>query len=414
MNRGYDYRKYSILYVDDEPQALKYFEKAFSRDFRIRTAPSAAEAWKIIQSDGDDIGVLITDQRMPAQSGVDLLERVRTHRPSVVRILTTAYSDLNSAIEAVNAGGAFRYVTKPWELAELKGVLLRAMEFFLVKQERDRLLSEKLSVLQRLLVMDRVRGLAALAASLSCRLQNSMGALKAYVRHAPFHESQAGNHDDAMQMDLWTLARTEGENLVTAVREVLRTTAKWDHFFDGEIDIRELVFRLVQQIEPIKAEDGVSFRVELSADVLPIRADVGMLERLLRTLIDRISDMDGEDRIINIRGSAVEVQPGINGVRLQITADGPEWRNGQVASLYSAVIPKRNWLMGIDMDVLSAFFVAHHHGGTMTIHRSEPLGPGFEVTLACNPEGTEETLIDADWFDQIFASLEEQPEVKVA
>jgi K+-sensing histidine kinase KdpD len=262
--------------------------------------------------------------------------------------------------------------------------------------------------------MDRVRGLAALAASLSCRLQNSMGALKAYVRHAPFHESQAGNHDDAMQMDLWTLARTEGENLVTAVREVLRTTAKWDHFFDGEIDIRELVFRLVQQIEPIKAEDGVSFRVELSADVLPIRADVGMLERLLRTLIDRISDMDGEDRIINIRGSAVEVQPGINGVRLQITADGPEWRNGQVASLYSAVIPKRNWLMGIDMDVLSAFFVAHHHGGTMTIHRSEPLGPGFEVTLACNPEGTEETLIDADWFDQIFASLEEQPEVKVA
>lgn len=412
MNRGYDYRKYAVLYVDDEPQALKYFEKAFSKDFRILTAPSAADAWDLIEQQGDQIGVLITDQRMPAETGVSLLERVRTLRPNVVRILTTAYTDLNSAIDAVNAGGAFRYVTKPWELAELKGILLRAMEFFLVKQDRDRLLNEKISVLQRLVVMDRVRGLAALAASLGCQIQNSTGALKAYVRQAPLEESQVFAGDDVSQLDLWSLARTEGENLVRAVREVLKCTSHWERYFETNVDVGAVVRHVIDQMETKKAEEGVSFRIE-TAPGLRVRADVNMLERLIRVLTDRIGDMDGDDRVITVRATPCEVRPGTSGVKLHVTSDGPNWRNGQVASLYSAVIPKHTWLMGIDMDVLSAFFIAHHHGGTLTIHGTAPLGPGFEVLLACDPDASEDSHIDADWFDEIFSCLEEQYGVAV-
>jgi hypothetical protein len=65
--------------------------------------------------------------------------------------------------------------------------------------------------------------------------------------------------------------------------------------------------------------------------------------------------------------------------------------------------------MGIDMDVLAAFFIAHHHGGDVIIHPALPLGPGFEVTLAADPEAAEsleESGLDASWFDVVFSRLE--------
>jgi len=404
MSRGFDYKQHAVLYVDDETQALKYFERAFKNDFRILTAPSAADAWDIIQQQGDQIGVLISDQRMPVETGVSLLERVRSHHPNIVRILTTAYSDLESAIEAVNAGGAFRYVTKPWELAELKGVLLRAMEFFLVRQDRDRLLSEKLSVLQRMLVMDRVRGMAGLAAAVGCCLRDSMGAMRSYVDQAPLEGMSNSSTDDASQVDLWSLARSEGENLVTAVREVLRSTAHWEHYFVGDVDLESVTRRVIAQMESAKAEEGVTLLVQRDTALPRLRADVAMLERLIVILVERISNMDGEDRVITLRISAANLDTGVPGIRMSVVGDAPGWSDAQVLPLYSAVSHKKSFLMGVDMDILAAFFIAHHHGGSLQVRQQEP---GFEVLLAQDPQQVGETVIDADWFDEIFSSLED-------
>ena len=163
MPRSYDYRAHAILYVDDEEQSLKYFRKAFEKDFTILTSSNGDDALAILEKEGPAIGIVIADQRMPGRSGVDVLGNVRRARPDTIRILTTAYSDLESAIAAVNSGAIYKYVVKPWDIPELGTQLKRAMEFLLVQRERDFLLREKLNVLQRLVVTDRVRSLAALA-----------------------------------------------------------------------------------------------------------------------------------------------------------------------------------------------------------------------------------------------------------
>ena len=75
MHNNVNYKKHSVLYVDDETQALKYFKKAMESDFRVLTAPSAEEAWRIANQEDSSIGVVITDQRMPAETGVTLLSR---------------------------------------------------------------------------------------------------------------------------------------------------------------------------------------------------------------------------------------------------------------------------------------------------------------------------------------------------
>lgn len=137
MERLDDYQKCTILYVDDEEKSLKYFTRAFGDKFRILSAANAAEGYRLLQRYRDEIALLITDQRMPGEKGVEFLQRARRLHPTAIRILTTAYSDFDVAIEAVNAAGISKYVTKPWDIPQLETILKGACEFFMVERERD-------------------------------------------------------------------------------------------------------------------------------------------------------------------------------------------------------------------------------------------------------------------------------------
>lgn len=146
-----------ILYIDDEEKALKYFRMAFGQKYRVFTAASGAEGLDLLRREAANIGIVISDQRMPGMLGAEVLGAVRQEFPQVVRLLTTAYSDLDSAIQAVNQGHIYQYVVKPWEIPELGMVLQRAADYFLVLAERNELLALKMEVLQRLVCGDRLK-----------------------------------------------------------------------------------------------------------------------------------------------------------------------------------------------------------------------------------------------------------------
>jgi signal transduction histidine kinase len=115
----------SILYVDDETSNLVVFAAGL-RGVPVVTASSGAAALEVMRS--QEIAVLISDQRMPGMSGVDLLAAVRAEFPDTVRILVTAYSDLEAAIDAINRGQVDQYLRKPWEPVQLRQVLLQGLE----------------------------------------------------------------------------------------------------------------------------------------------------------------------------------------------------------------------------------------------------------------------------------------------
>ena len=98
MESFYPKQPVEILIVDDEPQAVKYFKKAFGAKYEVLTATSADEAESLVLSGDHNIGLVITDQRMPGRSGVSLLNRIRNERPDIVRMLTTAYADLDTIL----------------------------------------------------------------------------------------------------------------------------------------------------------------------------------------------------------------------------------------------------------------------------------------------------------------------------
>jgi len=152
-----------ILYVDDEIKALKIFEKAYSKTYRIFTADGAAGGMEILGREADQISIVVSDQRMPGVTGVEFLSEVRSFFPDKIRILTTAYSDLDSAIESVNRGRIYQYVVKPWDIQEFEMVLRRAFDYYTILSERNKLMSLKMSTFQRIILADRTKTLSALA-----------------------------------------------------------------------------------------------------------------------------------------------------------------------------------------------------------------------------------------------------------
>ena len=128
-------RKYDILFVDDEPVVLQAFERQLRNRFSIRTAGSAAEALKILQEDGP-CAVIISDMQMPGMDGIQLLTRVKSLYPDMVRIMLTG--NAQTAIEAVNNGEIFRFLTKPTTSQALSAALEAAIrQYRLITAEKE-------------------------------------------------------------------------------------------------------------------------------------------------------------------------------------------------------------------------------------------------------------------------------------
>jgi two-component system, NtrC family, response regulator AtoC len=134
---GLDLSKYPILVVDDEPDNLDAFRFNFGKVFPLRLADSAEQALDLARA--EDVAVVVTDQRMPKMTGLDLLKALRDIRPDAVGIIVTAFTDVEVLIEAINLGRIYRYVTKPWDSKELKGILIQAVERFHLLRENRRL-----------------------------------------------------------------------------------------------------------------------------------------------------------------------------------------------------------------------------------------------------------------------------------
>jgi PAS domain S-box-containing protein len=129
--------KVKVLYIDDEIVNLKAFEASFRRVFNIFTATSADKGIEILKANA--IEVILADQRMPEKTGVDFFESIVTEFPNPIRILLTAYSDINAIIDAINKGRVYGYVTKPWNEFNLKLTIENAHQLYLLKEQNNNL-----------------------------------------------------------------------------------------------------------------------------------------------------------------------------------------------------------------------------------------------------------------------------------
>ena len=274
-----------ILYVDDEAMALKYFDRLVSPLAPVITASSVAEGRAVLEQRGGEIAVLVSDQRMPGAHGNELLRYARDQHPAVVRMLTTAYSELGEAIEAINSGEIYRYITKPWDLESLHADLRNALELAALRGERDSLVREKMLLQQQQLLGHRA-GQLALACAGFVR-EDSSNALHVFLQTALAADAPAPAIDWRL-LDFADVIEAEAARGIAIGRHL----AQWQQEFGSGAQPAQALAALARALPGQARVEGDSLMLDdsrvftdllaASPQELPTVAQVGWLALLVR------------------------------------------------------------------------------------------------------------------------------------
>jgi response regulator RpfG family c-di-GMP phosphodiesterase len=116
--------KHTLLVIDDEMDVCDSVHDLLRRQFKVLRARSADEGLKLMQE--NEVHIIMTDQRMPKVTGVELLTRAFRGHPLAIRMLFTGFADLDSVIQAINQGHVFKFLKKPWQPDELEEAVREA------------------------------------------------------------------------------------------------------------------------------------------------------------------------------------------------------------------------------------------------------------------------------------------------
>jgi two-component system, NtrC family, sensor kinase len=287
-----------VVYVDDEPINLKVFEASFKMRFNIVTCLGGAAALEVLRS-RPNVAVLITDQRMPMMSGVELLEKVRDEFPDIQRMIITAYSDMQAVVASVNRGQVSRYFVKPWVREELSSALEDALKIYEL-QTRVR------EIQLRMLGSERLAAIGQVSAGIAHELMNPVsymtqnvstlrGELNDISKYVRGQIETAPNAAIVASLDeLPSLLEDieKGAQLIRQLALGIRTRAREDK--EDHSDLSEVV-----QFALRIARAEVRSRAEMTTAGAPIRVrggQVKLTQVLLNLIVNAAQAMEGLDR----------------------------------------------------------------------------------------------------------------------
>lgn len=286
---SYDYQRYAILFVDDEANTRKYFKRLFGEKFRIIEAEDGIQALSVFRQHAKEIGIIVTDQRMPNETGVGFLSKIADDYPDIIKILSTAYSDIDAAIGSVNQGGIFRYMTKPWDIPQLEVTLRRAMEFFTVKRERDALLGAKMQAMGNVLLSSRLAAFALAPVCAGIKSGRAAEAIASFVQTGVAGRRTGSDGDSAIHSADWTRLHTRQISLATALEKQLPNVL-------DQGDLASRTAALVKTLEAAGAS-GISTSANGSATRLTCATDPTPV--LLDALLGRNDEAEVGEKSVN-------------------------------------------------------------------------------------------------------------------
>ena len=125
----------TVLVVDDEPFSVASMRMALEDDFNVLEATDAEAAWRLLEENW--VQVVVSDQRMPGRTGVELLSDVRDRWPETVRIIVTGYTESSDMIDAINKAGIYQFITKPWHPEQFLMAVRNAARLFELSREHE-------------------------------------------------------------------------------------------------------------------------------------------------------------------------------------------------------------------------------------------------------------------------------------
>lgn len=282
-----------ILYVDDEPENLKVFERVFRTDFAVTTTESPEAALRILESDTYDI--VLSDQRMPSITGVDFLGRLYSMGIDSIRILLTGYSDIRAIIEAINRGHVYYYCTKPWGKEELTVLFLKAFEYVDLSRRNQRLLNDLAKTVKELDTF-----LYKASHNLKTPITSQLGLISLLKHDIP------GENAEIVQ---------KMQESVTALEKTIDKMQALSHSgyeFMGEryvVDVRILIDESINLFEELVTEKGIAIEVACNIGNEAFHSDPQSIKHVLGNVLENaFTYTQGAQPKVNVQASTYTEQ----------------------------------------------------------------------------------------------------------
>lgn len=374
-----------VVYVDDEPINLRVFEANFKERFRLKTFQTAAQALDFVLQHGPEVGVLITDQRMPEMTGVQLLEKVKHAAPDSQRMMLTAFADMQAMSDAVNLGQVTRYFGKPWSKEELARALEDALKIF-------ELTGQMRAVQARMVQSERLATLGQVSAGVAHELMNPVSYLL----------QNLGNLRGELADVTQKLGPVLREHPVPGMPESLESLPQLlDDLEQGAKHIREVAQGIRNQSRAQEAEPSststdlaraasfavkiaraeVGRRARLASDTQPIQvrgSEVKICQVILNLIINASHAMEGTGR-----PGLIEVRWAKQGdlVTLQIIDNGSGIPPENLPRVFERFFTTKAPGVGTGLGLAICRELVESMGGTITITSTVGRGTTVEVKL---------------------------------
>lgn len=367
----------AILLVDDEELALKYFTRAFQDRFVIHSAGSAQEALKVLEERHREIGVIVTDQRMPEATGVELLKVVRHRYPSTVRILTTGYSDLDTLVEAINTGCVYSFVSKPWELSDLAETLERALAHHHEQLATAEVMELKIEELKARILEDRVYDVGVISAKVGHYVHNSLCPITLLIDRLI---DRAGAEKD-LSIEFLTSMREHIYTVANTLKDLAQVSAPPSFRVFEEVSVGAKLDEALAATRVLREQHNLQVQVEAPADLPAVRGVPELIERLFRFMISEevVSLPHGSRVIIRVQPQRVDGEVAGLLIEFEDFEPIPEGLNPE-SLLYPFNLRGSN-PREFGVFLVSSYFIARHHGGLLHARMKKDRGLLFSFTL---------------------------------
>lgn len=391
---------YHVLYVDDEEKALHYFKQMFEDEFVIHTASNAAEGYRILESYGTQIGVLLTDQRMPGESGVELMDRARRLNPNLVRILVTAFTDYQTAVKAVNEGRAYRYLHKPLDPEQLATVLRQGMEYYQTLQEREGLLTQNAEHIRTTLMADRVAGMGIMAEGLNHHLRNALTVVRAFIDLAPMKLMEEIDARPPRDPNFWVETQHQAQAQIERIQTLLNHLAHASHARklsrNDTVHLPMLLENILGTYLGHFQEKNIRVEFDISPALPPLLVHEERFRQLWRLLfIEEITHLHPGDRVV-VRARMEKDATGQEQAVMILTDNGGWGAQDRAANLFDPFFTRSRKPDDFGVNMMACYVTLHLHGGSIEAKRLEP--QGLELTMRLPLDPTQSTQEADDFF----------------
>jgi signal transduction histidine kinase len=376
-----------ILVVDDEPEVLRSVHNLLRIDYQVVTTESGFQALSVLRED-PEICVILSDQRMPGMSGVEVLHQAEAIRPETTRLLFTAHSDIRAVIDAINQGHVFRYVAKPWEPDELETVIHQAVERRDLIVEKKRLVAELQAANAKLVEANR---------------------LKTSFLEVASHELNTPVTVVLGLTDLWSMSlgcdckgpeRQWVERIQTAALRLAKTvhrmfklvrSNKFSQALDIEtVELEPLFEQAVEALRPHLQSRGQSIVMKVEPALGAIEADASKLSDVMINLLANAIKFTPDNGTIRILGQRLE---GFHDwVRVAVEDEGVGVPCGEQPHLFEPFFTGFDTLhhssgdyqfckrgIGLGLSLVKTFIELH--GGRVDCQSAPDRGSTFEFVL---------------------------------